>query len=100
VDQPLKTLNITSIGIDKGSLNSKHFLITCSLAANQTDLPIVNTKALLNSSADASFINLSIAHLFPLVLLKQPRRVRLASSKLHDTSITHVARVHLSIGHY
>jgi hypothetical protein len=88
------------MSIDEESLNSKHFLLACSLAANQTDSPLVDTKALLDSGADASFIDLSIAHHFPLTLLKQPRRIRLANGQLHDTSITHVAKVRLSMGHH
>jgi hypothetical protein len=58
------------MSINEESLNSKYFLLACSLAANQIDSPLIDTKALLNLGADASFINLSIAHHFPLTLLK------------------------------
>ena len=93
-------LYLTSTDVDEDSLTSKHFLVNCSLAANRHDPAVISSKALLDSGADASFIDQSIAHLFPIIPLTNPRRIRLANGEICENAITCAAQVQLRVGHH
>ena len=91
-------LHLSSMDVEEGSLTSKHFLFQCNIAPTKEHHP-TTTFVLYDCESDACFIDQTTAQNFTQIELTKPRRLRLSNGSIART-ITHVAIVHLDIGHH